>query len=451
MGSIYARGSKLWLAYVDVDGKRKLVSSGVDVGREREAEKLLKAIEARISKEREVGLSGAEPSGPVTLARYAEHWLKRRASRVKTVDNERTRLERHALPRLGSMLVADVRPRHIRDLVLELQAAGELAPRTIRHVYGVLHTLFRSAFVDELVTANPCTLEPGVLPQNADKDPEWRSTAIFTRDEVETLISDELILADRRVLYALKALAGLRHGEAAGLRWRHYDAAAEPLGRLTIANSYLQKGTKTGVTRLVPVHPTLAKILAAWKLAGWEDTYGKRPDAEDLIIPSRRMGVRKVEEATHAFRRDLGLVKLRARGGHDLRRTFITLAQVDGARRDLLETITHGPRGNIISVYSSFPWPALCAEVEKLRVSLKAGELVAMPVRLAAVAGGWPPEPATAVATVAARSRDEERSLATPEGFESAETTQPPASSDERERGERWIVVGNAGRRKVSW
>ena len=25
--------------------------------------------------------------------------------------------------------------------------------------------------------------------------------------------------------------------------------------------------------------------------------------------------------------------------GHDLRRTFITLAQVDGARRDLLETV----------------------------------------------------------------------------------------------------------------
>jgi hypothetical protein len=38
-----------------------------------------------------------------------------------------------------------------------------------------------------------------------------------------------------------------------------------------------------------------------------------------------------------------------------LRRTFIALAQVDGARRDLLETITHGPRGDIINVYSSLP------------------------------------------------------------------------------------------------
>ena len=38
-------------------------------------------------------------------------------------------------------------------------------------------------------------------------------------------------------------------------------------------------------------------------------------------------------------------------------------------RRDLLETITHGPRGNIINVSTTFPWPALCAEVAKLRMT----------------------------------------------------------------------------------
>ena len=73
-------------------------------------------------------------------------------------------------------------------------------------------------------------------------------------------------------------------------------------------------------------------------------------------------------EAQNSFRTDLALLGFRHRRGHDLRRTFITLAQVDGARRDLLETITHGPRGNIINVYTTFPWPALCAEVAKLKI-----------------------------------------------------------------------------------
>ena len=78
------------------------------------------------------------------------------------------------------------------------------------------------------------------------------------------------------------------------------------------------------------------------------------------------------------LRPDLDLLNLRPRRGHDLRRTFITLAQVDGARRDLLESITtHGPRGDIVSVYTTFPWPALCAEVAKLQIQLRSAPAVA--------------------------------------------------------------------------
>jgi hypothetical protein len=78
-------------------------------------------------------------------------------------------------------------------------------------------------------------LQRGVLPKKVDKDPTWRVTAIYTREEIEKLISDRRIAEDRRVLHALKALGGLRHGEAAGRR--------------------------------VPVHPTLARVLSEWKPA----------------------------------------------------------------------------------------------------------------------------------------------------------------------------------------
>ncbi len=61
---------------------------------------------------------------------------------------------------------------------------------------------------------------------------------------------------------------------------------------------------------------------------------------------------------------------------HRGRQGFITLAQVDGARRDLLESITHGPRGDIVSVYTTFPWPALCEEVAKLKISLREGKVL---------------------------------------------------------------------------
>ena len=53
---------------------------------------------------------------------------------------------------------------------------------------------------------------------------------VFTRDELECMISSPLIPWDRQIMYGLEGLAGLRHGEAAGLRWRNYDAVAQPLG-----------------------------------------------------------------------------------------------------------------------------------------------------------------------------------------------------------------------------
>ncbi len=112
-------------------------------------------------------------------------------------------------------------------------------------------------------------VEKGVLPKNIDKDPSWRSSAVFNRDEVIALISDRRISLARRVLNALKALAALRHGEAAGLRWSDYHASAEPLGKFVVARSYDYERTKTQITREVPVHPALAQLLTQWKETGW--------------------------------------------------------------------------------------------------------------------------------------------------------------------------------------
>jgi integrase len=281
---------------------------------------------------------------------------------VSACDDE-TRLKLHAFRFIGEMPLEDVRPRHLRDMVLAMRKEAVMAPRSIRKVYATVVTMFRTAVADELVPFTPCVLAKGILPKNIDRDPSFRANAIFTREEVQTLISDVRILEDRRVVYALKALAALRHSEASGLLWRHYDTEADPLGALNLER------TKTQVPRRVPVHQTLARILRDWREGGWERIYGRPPTDDDFIVPTRNMTERLSPESQNAFGLDLKMLGLRHRRGHDLRRTFITLAQVDGARRDLLETITHGPRGNIINVYTTFPWPALCAEVAKLRIT----------------------------------------------------------------------------------
>jgi integrase len=324
-------------------------------------------------------------SSPPTVKQYGESWSEGRKGLVADDKNEAARLVKHVYPRIGHMLVRDVKPRHVIALVKDLRMSGKLAPRTVHHTYGILHVLFRGAVIDEIIAATPCVLTKTHLGKKEDKDPEWRAGAVYSREELELLISSEDVPWDRQILYGLEGVGGLRHGEAAGERWRNYDPDAKPLGRLVVARSYDHAGTKTSRSSEVPVHPVLAAMLAEWKLRGWEEMVGKGPTADDLIIPSRTGELRSRHHSRNKLLDDLKRLGLRHRRGHDLRRPFITLARVDGARKDLLEIITHSQRGNIIDIYTSMPWASLCEEVAKLKIERRIGKVLSMPK---VVAGG---------------------------------------------------------------
>jgi hypothetical protein len=63
-----------------------------------------------------------------------------------------------------------------------------------------------------LIEQSPCILDERQLGPLVDKHPEWRNDAVFARDEVETIISDARIPADRQMVYALELLAGVPRG-----------------------------------------------------------------------------------------------------------------------------------------------------------------------------------------------------------------------------------------------
>ena len=308
-----------------------------------------------------------------TLAVYAAQWGARRTN--VDAPAERSKIIKHVLPRLGHKLMPNIRPRHIDDLIAALRNEGTLAPRTIRSLAGLLATMFRRAVKDEVIVMSPYMIERGQLPKKIDKDPTWRAEAIYTRAEAEQLCSDERIPFDRRVLYALKFLAGLRHGEAARLTWRAYDAAALPLGRLSIGK------TKSGVPRAVPVHPALAELLA-----GWRQHDPIRSSTGGLIVPTRNGTERDANESQRQLIADLETLGLETRAGvkqhrrgHDLRRTFVSLARADGAFDGPLRWVSHGPSASSMAdVYSTFPWASLCSEVAKLRVDLRRGVLLSL-------------------------------------------------------------------------
>ncbi len=387
MGSIYARGSRLYIGYKEADGKWNYVSTKLKVGAEEKARKVLEAIERRVAAPQR---SGIQELGPPTVRTWAERWNAERQRRgIGSAGQEAARLRLYVLPRIGDMRLEAVRARNIRDVIRELRSQcgsgrDQIAPRTVRHIYGILHRMFEDAVAEELIDLNPCTLKRGELPKKADKDPIWRAQAVFRREEVERLLSDDAIPEQRRVLYALLFLAGLRIGEAAALRWRAYDSSVKPLGRLLVAVSFdrkqkREKSVKTERPRIVPVHPTLSRVLKQWKVGAWECLMGRPPKLDDLMVPSMEGQHLRDAVVLRRFHDDLRALGFRLRRVHDARRTFISLAQADGARRDILRWITHGPEGDIVSDYTTLPFETLCEEVVKLKIGLLEGEVVELP------------------------------------------------------------------------
>jgi len=87
---------------------------------------------------------------------------------------------------------------------------------------------------------------------------------------------------DRQMVYALDLLTGVRPGESAALRWRHYEPTVTTLGKILVAKSYntrgnIEKTTKIDAVKHIPVHPVLAAMLAQWRRAGWPEMMGRAP------------------------------------------------------------------------------------------------------------------------------------------------------------------------------
>lgn len=384
----YKRGdsSVWWIGFRNAAGEWEYRSTGVKD--ERLAKRALEQIEAAIAKQERVA------DRPSTVASWAEKWATSRAGSNWTSDQDLGRLAKHVLPELGSELLVDVTRAQVRKLVHRWRDGGELATRTVRNITWAMSRMFGDAVAEGLLEVNPCALQKGDIPTIQDKDRRWRKTAVFTRAEAEQLFSDSRIPADHQVLWALGFLAALRLGEVAALRWRDLDSVREPLGCLSISSSYTrlngeEKGTKTEVARDVPVHPTLAAILAAWKLSGWPELFGREPKDDDLVLPNRAHRFLNDNNVTAARAADFETLSLRKRRFHDARRTFISLAQADGALPHVLKLVTHGAPSEVMDLYTTMPWPKLCEAVGYLKLERRTGALRVLPTpRTTVVAEG---------------------------------------------------------------
>ncbi len=376
-GNIYRRtgAPTLWLWYWDRDGKRHCrPSSSAD---EAAARAELLQLLGRISR----GEEAVPSNGELTVAAWSRRWIElRREAGKNEADNEAAHLEHHITPLLGRVRLKDLSASQVLDFVralpMRVVATGRgerLSSTTVHRIASTLRLCMREAAKRGLIKVSPVQLDASDLPERGSPNVGEG----FSEAEVLQLITDTRIPEDRRVLYVLEFLTGMRTGEAAARRWRDWDRSKEPLGALKVETSWstkrqVEKSTKTRVRRVIPVHPTLAATLEAWQATGWERFQGHPPGPDDLMVPAKDGTPRGNSASWAAFQEDLVAVGLAPQRHYETRSTFLSLGEEAGADLASLRLLTHPSPRVAADLYRRIRvlWPKLCGAVQAIRVEL---------------------------------------------------------------------------------
>lgn len=385
----YQEGRQVWQRLNEADG------------RERER------ADKRIKKQINAGTFAPAMSSAITVGAFAREWFRKRTCR-SSADEER-HFDLHVRGRCDwfcSLRLDDVRVSHMLRLIDELGASYDrdgvtctLAPKSIFNLFGTVRTMFRNARAYELMLRDPCELPDGKDGKGKLSKKPRRKPAPYMAEEVRAIMASPDVAEDERVFCALAFFTGMREGEIAGRRFRDYDPEAAPLGGLIVRTQYddqpLKTDDETGdAPRAIPVHPKLAKILDAWWREGFERVHCRPPTLDDFIVPVRAFGLdgrrypwakgrnHSRSSAYKLFRRVLAKVGIPAHSLHATRHTFITFARRGGARKDVLEKITHNAEGEMIDIYTHVDYDPLCEAMSCLTYEAPAN-VVRMPVRRA--------------------------------------------------------------------
>ncbi len=334
-------------------------------------------------RKREVKAGTYQPKGKATtFAQYGQEWAERRKGR--NAKDERAALRRYVFARswLAELPLRELRPKHMIQLVAELGASVSeetekpLSPKTVANVYGVVRTMIGDALRLELVDVDPCRLPPGTFRRKKG----GKAREVYGEADVVALVTDARLSIAQRVFNAIAFFTGMREGEICGLRWSDYDDAPAPLAALSVERQYEGRLLKTEKAegeqpRRVPVHPVLRQVLDAWEATGFELTFLRAPRPGDPIAPTGALTPHTKSTAYKAWRRACEATGVENRSLHSTRHTFISMCRRGGARKDVVERITHNAKGDIVDAYTHWDWDPLCEAV----LCLKLGLVAALP------------------------------------------------------------------------
>lgn len=213
-GSIYQRKTDgRWVGVVDlgvVNGKRlrKTVTAPT-----------LKELRPKFRElQRQIG-EGVLPD-ETTVASWMEHWMThiavkgKKALRPSTQQTYQGYINKWIVPHLGKKRLDRLKPEHIRALYAEMEQQNK-SDATRRQVHAILRRSLEVAVKERKIPYNPAAMveAPSVGQGSHGK---------FTLEEAHRIL-DHVAEHPDRARWVVALLAGLRQGEALGLRWDDVD------------------------------------------------------------------------------------------------------------------------------------------------------------------------------------------------------------------------------------
>lgn len=224
-------------------------------------------------------------------------------------------------PVIGRIRLNTVRPESVRRVLVEASKLHR-SPQTLRHIFNLMHRIFRDAVEDyELLFRNPVTrkLKPSLPEKERRHLTEEQSLQLLGHIEGE----------DYELLVWLGLVAGLRVGEIQALRWENVDLVQ---GILHVRTTYVRREgkfrdyPKGKRWHSIPMPPDLIKKLEASK--------PKAIGEYVVVTPGSRNKFACYNAINRALKRYCVKAEVPVITPHELRHSTASIYLANGATRD---------------------------------------------------------------------------------------------------------------------
>ncbi len=359
-GHIRQRAKGSWEIFYDmpadtVTGRRRQKSQTVK-GKKRDAQRVLHEVVISLEQGAYV-----KPN-KVTLGDWLRQWLKDYASMNttnRTQESYSSIVERHLIPSLGKVMLADLQPQHIQSYYAEklsngrADGKGGLSARSVVYHHRILSKALNYAVKMGMVVRNVADV---VQPPRVQRV----TMRTLSTEEVKSFL-DTAQETDYYVYFATLLYTGLRRGELLALRWRNLDLVKDTLTVVETAyklgnGDYIIKEPKTAQSRRsVVLTPALVELFKAYRIDQelLRIQLGVSLNADDFVFIRPDGSPINPNAVTLAFRRIIKKTGLRSLRIHDLRHTHATLMLKAGVHPKVVsERIGHANIGITLDIYS---------------------------------------------------------------------------------------------------